>query len=63
MNIWKEENYRPQEFVESTINDELWKLQEQIIKEDPNNCFDKVVRGMLNNLDGLQSNNIKYYTK
>ena len=59
----RRKNYRPQEFVESTINDELWKLQEQIIKEDPRNCFDRVVRGMLNNLDGLQSNNIKYYTK
>ena len=59
----KRKNYRPQEFVESTINDELWKLQEQIIKEDPDNCFDRVVRGVLNNLDGLQSNNIKYYTK
>ena len=59
----RRKNWRPQEFVESTINDELWKLQEQIIKENPNNCFDGVVRGVLNNLDGLQSDNIKYYTK
>ena len=59
----RRKNYRPQEFVESTINDELWKLQEQAIKEDPTNCFDMVVRGMLNNLDGFQSNNIKYYKK
>lgn len=59
----RRKNYRPQEFVESTINDELWKLQEDVIKNNLNDWFDGVVKDMLNNLDGLQSNNIEYYKK